>query len=66
MAYYSRRTRRYATKGRKKKSRYTQVEKMAYHMGQVKRGLANPDSRVFASYQNGCRGKSTRNKKPLF
>ena len=66
MAYYSRRTRRYATKSRRKKSRYTEVEKIAYQMGQVKRGLANPNGRVYASYVNGCHGKTAKNKKPLF
>ena len=39
---------------------------MAYHMGQVKRGLANPNSRVYASYQNGAKGKTTSHRKPLF
>lgn len=66
MAYYSRRTTRYASKSRKKRSKFTQVEKIAYQMGQVKRGLANPNSRVYASYVNGCNGKTRKNKKPLF
>lgn len=66
MAYYSRRTTRYASKSRKRRSKFTQVERMAYHIGQVKRGLANPNSRVYASYQNGAKGKTTSHKKPLF
>ena len=66
MAYYSRKTKRYASKSRKRRSKFTQVERIAYQMGQVKRGLANPNSRVYASYVNGCNGKSTKHKKPLF
>lgn len=44
--------------------KFTQVEKTAYYMGQVKRGLTNPNSRVTESFQNGCCGAKTR--KPLF
>ena len=51
---------------RTKKSRYTQVEKTAYLMGQVERGLKNPNSRITASYENGSREPNKRVKKPLF
>ena len=61
MAYYSK-----GKKRTKKGKKYTQVEKLAYQMGKVKRGLKNPNSRVYASYVNGCTGKSSSNKKPLF
>ena len=66
MAYYSRTRRSISKSRRRKKKRFTEVEKIAYHMGQVKRGLANPNSRVYASYVNGCNGKTTKKKKPLF
>ena len=51
---------------RTKKSRYTQVEKTAYLMGQVERGLKNPNSRITASYENGAKEPKLREKKPLF
>lgn len=50
---------------RKKRSSYTELERMAYNLGKVKRGLNNPNSRVFQSYKNGCTGKTTKNRKPL-
>ena len=54
-------------KSRKKKSSgYTQIEKLAYRMGQVKRGLSNSNSRVYESYQKGCNSKTTKQRKPLF
>ena len=62
---YGYKSRRYA-KTKKKHKKFTEVERIAYHMGQVKRGLANPNSRVYASYVNGCNGKTRKNKKPLF
>lgn len=49
----------------KKRSSYTELERMAYNLGKVKRGLNNPNSRVFESYKNGCTGKTTKNRKPL-
>lgn len=65
MAYRTRRP--YSTNKlrRKKRSSYTELERMAYNLGKVKRGLNNPNSRVFESYKNGCTGKTTKNKKPL-
>ena len=55
----------YFNKGRKfkKRDKYTNVEKVAYHMGQIERALKNPNSRVYESYQNGLKGK--KDKKPL-
>ena len=58
---YKRRVRRM----RKSKPKYTELEKLAYNMGKVKKGIANPESRVHESYRNGLQGKSKRKKKPL-
>ena len=53
-------------KSSKQKKKFTEVERLAYNMGRIKKGLSNPNSRVYESYQNGCNGKTTKNKKPLF
>ena len=58
MAYYKRRTQR------KKKSNRTELEKFAFNMGKVERGLNNPNSRVYESYKNG-RLSETKKRKPL-
>ena len=50
----------------KSKKKYTEVERLAYNMGRIKKGLSNPNSRVYESYVNGCQGKTTKNTKPLF
>ena len=63
MAYNRRYNSRKKFKAKKKK--FTELERMAYNLGKVNRGLHNTDSRVYASYQNGLKGKTTRNKKPL-
>ena len=49
----------------KKKKTYTDLERMAYNYGKIQRGINNPNSRVYESYNNGRNGKSTKNKKPL-
>ncbi len=59
MAYYKRRTQR------KKKSNRTELEKLAFNMGKVERGLNNPNSRVYESYKNGKTGKTSSKRKPL-
>ena len=59
MAYYKRRIQR------KKKSNKTELERFAYNMGKVERGLRNPESRVFESYNNGKTGKTSSKRKPL-
>lgn len=53
-------------KSSKSKKKYTEVERLAYNMGRIKKSLSNPNSRVYESYVNGCQGKTTKNKKPLF
>lgn len=65
MAYRTRRPYSTNKSRRRKKSSYTELERMAYNLGKVKRGLNNPNSRVFESYNNGCTGKTAKNRKPL-
>ena len=63
MAYkksYSKRTKR------SRKSKYTKVEQTAYLMGQVERGLKNPDSRISSAFNRGNSVPKPRTKKPLF
>ena len=50
----------------RKKSKYSKTEKLAFQMGQIKRGLANPNSKVHASYQNGLKGTTRTKTKPMF
>ena len=49
-----------------RKPRYTEVEKVAYYMGQVQRGLKNPDSLISDSYKAGSTKKERKPKKTLF
>ena len=51
--------------GKKKKNKYTELERLAYNMTRVKRGTQNPNSRVYESYQNGLKGIASGKKKPL-
>ncbi len=53
-------------KKRSRKQRFTQVEKTAFLMGQVQRGLNNPDSRISASYERGIKEPTKRPRKTLF
>lgn len=50
----------------RKKKKYTDVEKFAYNLGLVQKGLKNPDSRVTESYQNGLKVQETKKRKSLF
>ena len=57
----------YAKKFKKnRKSKYTKVEQTAYLMGQVERGLKNPDSRITSAFNRGNSVPKQRIKKPLF
>lgn len=47
------------------KSKYTKIEKDAYRLGQIQRGLKNPNSKITASFNNGIKGFQ-RKGKPLF
>ena len=49
----------------RKKRKYTQAEKLAYQLGQIDRGLKNPNSRVSESFNNGRKATKTA-RKPLF
>ncbi len=53
-------------KNKGKKQKYTEIERLAYNMGRISKGLDNHNSRVYESYINGCNGKTSTNKKPLF
>lgn len=50
---------------RLKRKKYTRLERQAYYLGKIKRGLTNPNSRVYESFNNGFKGKTTNNIKPL-
>ena len=64
---YNRNTgRRLIRRKRKRKSKYTEVEKIAYRMGQVERGRKNSNSRISESYANGLKEKPAKEKKTLF
>ena len=53
-------------KYKKRSSKYTELEKLAYQRGQLKAGLQNTNSRVYESYMNGLKNnKNNRKKKPL-
>lgn len=60
-SYRARRTRSTRAQGQS----YTRLERLAYNLGRINRGIKNPNSRVHESYQNGCVGKTTKNLKPL-
>lgn len=54
---------------RKRKSKYTEAEKLAYKVGQVMVGCQNEDSKVYESMVNGMASvteKKSRKSKPLF
>ncbi len=54
-------------KGRgKKNSRYSEQEKFAYRLGQVNRGLKNPNSLISESYVNGRTPKEKKPNKTLY
>lgn len=50
--------------GKKKKSRYSDIEKFAYNLGCVTRGQQS-DTLVRDSYNKGLQGPSPRTKKPV-
>lgn len=72
MAFFSKRNygkRNYGNRNYKKRSRrgrYTEQEKIAYRMGQVQRGLKNPDSKISASYNKGFKPSAAKPKKSLY
>ena len=50
--------------GSRRKSRFTNIERFAFKMGQVERASAN--SRVRDSFEKGKREPQKKEKKPLF
>lgn len=50
----------------KKRSRRSPQEKFAFRLGQVNRGLKNPDSRISESFANGQKPKDKKQKKSLY
>ncbi|HBJ97752.1 MAG TPA: hypothetical protein DDY82_01610 [Clostridiales bacterium] len=50
----------------KSKSKYTEIERLSYMLGQIQAGLANSDSRVYESYNNGKNSTKKKTKKSLF
>ena len=56
----------YGKKNYKRKSKYSEPEILAYKLGQIQRGLNNPNSKVYESYNNGMQVKQPAPKKPLF
>lgn len=62
--YYS----NYSNRGRggsRRRSKYTTLERTAFNMGLISRGIQNKESRVFESFNNGLNAKSGRTKKPI-
>ena len=57
---------KFNNKRKKARKKYTEVERAAFIMGQVERGLKNPDSRITASFQKGNSEPKVRSRKPLF
>ncbi len=51
---------------RKPRRKYSEVEKMAYRMGQVQRGLKNPDSLITAAFNAGTIVPTKKERKTLF
>lgn len=49
----------------KKKSKYSDLERLAYNMGKVSCGRQNQNSKVYESYQAGLKCKETPAKKPM-
>lgn len=52
-------------RNRKSNSKYCQLERLAYNLGKIERGLKNSNSRVHESYTNGFNGKTSSSNKPL-
>ena len=66
MSKYSIKKNTKTKKTKKKVSNASQLRKLAYQMGQVERGLKNPNSQISESYNNGKELKRKSTKKTLF
>lgn len=58
-------TKKPKTSSRSRRPKYSELEKLSYKLGQIERGLSNPDSRVFESYNNGKKGPTKKRRKSL-
>ena len=50
---------------KKKRSRYSDIEKFAYNLGVAKRALDKGGNRVTDSYERGLKEREKRSRKPL-
>ena len=70
MARYTNNSKKRTTKNgksnKKKTSTASQLKKLAYQMGQVNKGLKNPNTQVYESYHRGLSKDSSEKKKPLY
>ena len=65
--YYVKKNRRSMNrKNRRRKNSARSLTSLAYRMGQIDRGRANPESRISEAYERGNTKPSKRVKKPLF
>ena len=62
---YSKRRRATTRVRRRRGSKFTKLEVLAYNIGRIDRGRQNSNSRVHESYNNGLKGQTTTKKKPL-
>lgn len=55
------------SKGKKNKSKYTDLEKLAFDLGKIQAGIKE-DTKVKESYENGLnsKNKEKKKKKPLY
>ena len=52
-------------KKKKSKKKYSELEKLAFQMGKVNKGLKNTNSKVYDSYNAGFEAKTSK-RKPLY
>ena len=50
---------------KRRKSKYTQLERLAYQMGQIDKGLKDSNTLVYDSFKAGCTATKSK-KKPLY
>ncbi len=48
------------------KSKYTELERLSYKLGQIQRKLNNATSQIYESYNNGKKGTPKKTKRSLF
>ena len=68
MARYTNNSKKRTTRknAKKKSSTASQLKKLAYQMGQVNKGLKNPNTQVYESYHRGLSKDLSEKKKPLY